>query len=63
MRATSHLVVTPEPDRWALKWGQDGGTVGLAPVAFGVLWAAGGLGGRDVLEVRVMVCWCASHSC
>ena len=48
VRTTSHLVVTPEPDRWALKWQQDGRTIGLLPVAFGILCAAGGLDGRDV---------------
>lgn len=40
--------MTPEPDRWALKWQQDGRTVGLLPMAFGILCAAGGLDGRDV---------------
>lgn len=48
VRTTSHCVVNPEPDRWALKWQQDGRTVGLLPVAFGILCAAGGLDGRDV---------------
>lgn len=48
MATTGHLVVTPEPDRWALKWQQDGRTVGLLPMAFGILCAAGGLDGRDV---------------
>lgn len=48
MTTTSHCVVTPEPDRWALKWQQDGRTVGLLPMAFGILCAAGGLDGRDV---------------
>lgn len=48
MRATSHLVVTSKPDRWALKWEQDGRIAGPSPVAFGILWAAGDLGGKDV---------------
>lgn len=38
---------------------QNGRVVGLSPVALGVLWAAGGLGGRDIYESQssgVMMC-------